>query len=70
MNTLLEGKVDVNININERGRVNWITVNRDTVKDGEMLDCVKKTVRSWQFPEPEGGSVVVAKTFTFKKKGS
>ena len=70
INALLEGKIDVNINVNEQGQVNWITVNRDTVRDSEMLGCVKKTIRSWQFPEPEGGSVVVGKTFTFKKKGS
>jgi hypothetical protein len=70
VNSLLEGKVDINISIDSQGRVNWITVNQDTVRDKEMLECVKKTVRSWQFPEPEGGSVVVGKTFKFKKKGS
>lgn len=70
INSLLSGKVDVNINVNDRGRVSWVTVNRDTVRDPEMLSCVKKTIRSWQFPEPEGGGVVVGKTFNFKKKGS
>ena len=70
VNALLEGKVDVNISVNDRGRVNSITVNRDTVGDREMLTCVKKTVKSWEFPEPEGGGVVLAKTFMFKKKGS
>ncbi len=70
VNTFLEGKVDVNISINKRGRVNWITVNRDTVKDKEMLSCVRKTIQSWQFPEPDGGGVVFGKTFNFKKKGN
>ena len=70
INALLEGKLNVNISVNDRGWVNWVTVKRDTVRDREMLECVKKTIRSWQFPEPEGGNVVVGKTFTFKKKGS
>lgn len=69
VNQMLQGVVDVNISVNDRGWVNWITVKRDTVRDDEMLACIKKTIRSWQFPSPEGGRVVVGKTFNFKRKG-
>jgi hypothetical protein len=68
-NSLLEGKVDLNIGVNTRGRVTSVVVNRDTVRDAEMLGCVKRVVRGWKFPKPEGGRVVIGKTFNFKKKG-
>ena len=64
----LEGKLDLNIHIASSGKVSWVGVNRDTVRDKEMLSCVKRTIRGWDFPKPIGGKVVVAKTFRFKKK--
>ena len=68
INSFLEGKLDLNIGILESGKVNLVSVNRDTVKDEQMLSCVKSTIRSWVFPKPENGRVVIAKTFNFKKK--
>ena len=68
-NSFLEGKVDLKINISPSGKVTAITVNKDTVRDAEMLSCVKRTIRGWEFPKPKGGRVVIAKTFNFKKKG-
>jgi len=67
-NPLLEGKLDLNINISTKGKVRAITVNRDTVGDSEMLKCVRQTINRWSFPKPTGGSVVIGKTFNFKKK--
>jgi hypothetical protein len=67
-NSFLEGKLDLNIEISLTGKVTNIGVNRDTVKDREMLKCVKQTIRKWPFPQPQGGPVVIAKTFNFKKK--
>ena len=68
VNSFLEGKLDLNIGILASGKVNAISVNRDTVRDTQMLACVKNTILGWQFPKPEGGRVVIAKTFNFKKK--
>lgn len=68
INPLLEGEVDLNITINTRGKAGAITINKDTVRDPQMLTCVKGVIRSWQLPKPEGGKVVIAKKFTFKKK--
>ncbi len=68
VNPLLEGKLDLNINVATSGRVTAVGVNRDTMRDVAMLQCVKKTVRRWSFPKPQGGRVVIGKTFTFKKK--
>lgn len=64
----LQGKVDLNIAISASGKVTGVKVNSDTVRDAAMLSCVKSTVRGWRFPKPEGGRVVIAKTFNFKKR--
>jgi LPXTG-motif cell wall-anchored protein len=68
INSLLEGRLDLNIVVSTSGKVSAIGVNSDTVRDAEMLSCVKKTIRTWEFPKPEGGRVVIGKTFSFKKK--
>jgi len=68
-NSLLEGSLDMNIDIASSGRVTGVSVNNDTVRDAEMLECVKRRIRSWTFPKPEGGRVVIAKSFKFQKKG-
>lgn len=67
-NSFLEGKVDLNIDVASSGKVTRVSVNRDTVRDAEMLACVKRTIRAWQFPKPDGGRVIIGKTFNFKKK--
>jgi LPXTG-motif cell wall-anchored protein len=67
-NSFLEGKLDMNIGLASSGRVTSIAINKDTVRDSQMLGCVKRKIRGWQFPKPEGGRVVIAKTFSFKKK--
>jgi outer membrane biosynthesis protein TonB len=67
-NPLLEGKLDLQIGISSRGRVTSINVAENTLRDSEMVGCIKRTIRNWKFPKPDGGRVVVAKTFNFKKK--
>ncbi len=69
VNSFLEGKLDLNIVISTSGKVSAVTVNSDSVRDAEMLSCVRATIRGWDFPKPQGGRVVIAKTFNFKKKG-
>jgi hypothetical protein len=68
INPLLEGKVDLKIGINTKGKASSISVNKDTVRDPQMITCIKGVIRSWQLPKPEGGKVIVAKQFKFKKK--
>jgi hypothetical protein len=67
-NAFLEGKVDLKIDVSSKGTVTSVSINEDTVGDREMLGCVKRTIGSWNFPEPENGRVIIAKTFNFKKK--
>ncbi|HUT79247.1 MAG TPA: AgmX/PglI C-terminal domain-containing protein, partial [Polyangia bacterium] len=67
-NPLLEGNLDLKIRLTPKGRVGSIAVNSDTVRDGEMLDCVMRTIRGWQFPAPVDGWVLFDKSFKFQKK--
>jgi len=67
-NSFLEGKLDLNIDVSSAGKVTRVSVNKDTVRDSEMLACVKRTIRGWKFPKPDGGRVIIGKTFNFKKK--
>ncbi len=68
LNSFLEGKLDLNIDVASSGKVVRVSVNKDTVRDPKMLACVKRTIRGWKFPKPEGGRVIIGKTFNFKKK--
>ena len=68
LNPLLQGDLDLNISIASSGKVTGIAVTADTVRDGEMLECVRRTIRGWTFPKPDGGRAIVAKNFKFKKK--
>jgi hypothetical protein len=67
-NPLLEGNLDLKIRLTPKGKVGSIGVNSDTVRDGEMLDCVQRTIRGWQFPAPVDGWAVFDKSFRFQKK--
>ncbi len=67
-NSMLEGKLDLNISVSSSGKVKAVTVNQNTVRDRDMLACVRRTIFGWRFPKPKGGHVVIAKTFNFKKK--
>jgi hypothetical protein len=69
-NSFLEGKLDLNIQIGLTGAVKGVSVNSDTVRDSEMLSCVKQVIRKWNFPKPKGGEVTIAKRFTFRKSAS
>jgi hypothetical protein len=69
MNPLLQGDLDLAISISTAGKVTGIGVNSDSIRDAEMLDCVRRAIRRWTFPKPEGGRAVIAKNFKFKPKG-
>ena len=41
INPLLEGKVDLKIGINTKGKASSISVTKDTVRDPQMISCIK-----------------------------
>jgi TonB family protein len=66
----LAGKVAVKFVINAEGRVVSSEVAQSTAGNAELESCVAGRVRTWQFPKPKGGGVVIVTyPFIFKASG-
>jgi hypothetical protein len=48
------------------GHTGMTTVVATSPTDGEVMDCVKRAMRDWTFVAPRGGSVQVARAYTFR----
>jgi TonB family protein len=67
----LEGKVAVKFVISASGAVATSSVAQSSVSNAELEACVAGRVRTWVFPKPKGGGVVlVTYPFIFKQSGS
>jgi len=66
----LEGKVAIRFIIAEQGTVGKSEVAQTTVNNAALEACIALRVRSWLFPKPKGGVVVVTYPFIFKQSGS
>lgn len=64
-NPSLRGKVGLTVNIKRDGRVGFVRVSKNTLRDPAVITCMTKRVKRFKFPSPEGGGVTVAKTFSF-----
>ncbi|XXF80467.1 adventurous gliding motility protein GltG [Myxococcaceae bacterium GXIMD 01537] len=66
----LNGKVAVKFVIRADGSVASSEVAQSTAGNAELEQCVAGRVRTWQFPKPKGGGVVVVTyPFIFKQSG-
>lgn len=66
----LEGKVAVKFIISASGAVATSSVAQSSVGNAELEACVAGRVRTWVFPKPKGGGVVVVTyPFIFKQSG-
>ena len=54
----LKGKLIIRFEINTRGRTTSISFG-GSLKSGQVESCIKKRVKTWRFPRPDGGSVFV-----------
>lgn len=66
----LEGKVAIKFVISPSGSVASSSVAQSTVGNAELETCVAGRVRTWMFPKPKGGGVVIVTyPFIFKQSG-
>jgi TonB family protein len=66
----LFGKVATEFVISANGTVQSADVTQSTLGNPEAERCITAKIRTWQFPKPKGGGIVVVKyPFLFKTSG-
>jgi TonB family protein len=66
----LSGRVAVKFIISPTGAVQTAAVQKSTIGNARVEQCIAKAVRRWTFPSPEGGGiVVVAYPFVLEQTG-
>ena len=51
--------------INSRGVVSGVELASSTIKDKKLEKCIKEKMSTWQFPNPQNGSVEISYPFVF-----
>jgi hypothetical protein len=70
-NPKLGGKVAVKFVITADGSVSSATTAQTTMHNSTVESCINSRVRSWKFPKPKGGGIVVVTyPFLFKQSGT
>jgi TonB family protein len=66
----LFGKVATQFTIAANGSVQSADVSQSTLNNSEVERCITAKIRTWQFPKPKGGGIVIVKyPFIFKTSG-
>ena len=64
-NPTIMGRVIFEWKILMSGRVGEIRIVASSINSHEIHDCIKRAIKTWQFPKPVGGEVVVSYPFVF-----
>jgi hypothetical protein len=65
----LRGRIEVAWRINLQGAVTTSRVGRSTMGNPRVEGCIVRQVRTWRFPQPDGGEVDVHFPFVFGLQG-
>ncbi len=56
-NSNISGRIDFNWTIISNGRVGEVKVTKTQINDARTLDCMKRRLSSWRFPDPPEGVI-------------
>ncbi len=66
----LFGKVNVEFTITAKGSVSQAKTKQSTLNNAEVERCIGAKIRTWKFPKPKGGGIVIVRyPFVFKRTG-
>jgi outer membrane biosynthesis protein TonB len=65
-NASIQGKLQVEWIINPNGRVISVKQQTSSIKNNKLIKCIMNRIKTWHFPPPRGGSVVVNYPFLLK----
>ena len=66
----LQGKVGVKFVIGAQGMVQTAQVAESSLNNKNVESCILTRVKSWSFPKPKGGGIVIVTyPFIFKQSG-
>ena len=68
-NQNLRGKMYWVWRIDSLGKVSDISLVKSTLRDRQMINCVRRKLASWSFPRPKRGSVKINHRFDFEPQG-
>ncbi len=66
-NQAAQGAMEWKWRIDSQGKISGIDLLRSSIKDEELVRCVRDKIASWRFPKPAGGSVEVRYPFEFSR---
>ncbi|MFK7872875.1 MAG: AgmX/PglI C-terminal domain-containing protein [Oligoflexales bacterium] len=64
-NQSAKGKMDWTWRIDTRGKPSDFHLLGSTIEDRQMIQCVRKKLAQWTFPQPRYGSVLITHSFHF-----
>jgi hypothetical protein len=65
----LAGKLQIEWTIDVAGGVSQVKTKTTTLKSTDVINCILDNVKTWRFPKPVGGEVVVNYPFIFNSAG-
>jgi hypothetical protein len=66
-NQLAHGSMEWRWVINSQGKASELNLIKSSIKDDDMVKCVRDKIAGWKFPSPPGGSVEVRYPFEFTR---
>ena len=66
-NQTAKGSMEWKWMIDSRGKIANIDLLKSSIRDDELVRCVRDKIASWHFPKPRGGSVEVRYPFEFSR---